>query len=228
MIKIRSEKHLCEVCSAELTPRPNGKFIRTCSKECHTKLRISNTAKTMRESGIYDRLGKEHKVRMQDPAIKEKHSSGISNALNTTDKNGILRKVKAAKSLSITLRNNPDIHKRREPKRRATMEQSGRWVAICDLPAATAYRLKVHSITMSQPLHLLEHFEKRGPSTSLPSDNHHIDHIFSVMDGFHNNVPPEIIGHISNLRMLHHSENVRKNGKSDITIDELYSRYNQR
>lgn len=164
---------------------------------------------------------------MSNPAMKQKHSDGITLALNTPDKDGFLPKDKAAKSLSNTLKNNPDIQKRREPKRRATMELAGRWIPIDQLPAATAYRLKVHSVTMAQPLHLLENFEMRGPSTSVPSDNHHIDHIFAVMDGFNQNVPPEIVGHICNLRMLHHSENSRKSGKSDITKTELMKRYKQ-
>lgn len=226
MPNTQSDTPLCEVCLKKLLPKTNGKYNRTCGGDCHIKLRTKNTARTMRVNGTYDRLGAEHKLRMSCANMRQKHSLGITNSLNTLGKDGLLPKEKAAKSLSITLKNNPEISEKREPKRRATMEKNGRWIPIDQQPEAVAYRLKVHSITMSQPLYLLENFEKRGPSTSTPSDNHHIDHIFSVMDGFHQNVSPEIVGNFCNLRMLHHRENVKKNSKSDITKEELLRRYN--
>jgi hypothetical protein len=54
----------------------------------------------------------------------------------------------------------------------------------------------------------------------------HVDHIFSVVDGFRNKVPVEVIGNPFNLRMLEHSENSSKNGNSYITLGELYEDYN--
>ena len=50
-----------------------------------------------------------------------------------------------------------------------------------------------------------------------------LDHIVSKFDGFSNNVPPEVIAHPKNLRMLESSENKRKHTRSDMIIEQLRS-----
>lgn len=216
---------LCNMCHNHEVKYGIWSYTMTCSKECGHKLKAKNSAATMSKNGTYARIGEEHKLRMAEPVMKSKHSRALIKALNTPDITGIAPKTKAAKSLSKTLKDNPQIHKNREPKRRKTMEHSGKWITIEQMDAAIAYRLRVHAVTMSQPLNILPNFEKRGPSTKEYSDNHHIDHIFSVSEGFRLNIPPEIIGHLCNLRMIHHLENVKKNSKSDIDQYELLRRY---
>lgn len=53
------------------------------------------------------------------------------------------------------------------------------------------------------------------------------DHLFSVTDGWLNNIPPAIIRHPANCELLQHTENQSKHKKSKITIDELYQRIKQ-
>ena len=53
----------------------------------------------------------------------------------------------------------------------------------------------------------------------------HIDHIFSVTDGFLNDVPINIISDISNLRLLADTENYAKHKKSEKTLNQLYEDY---
>lgn len=50
------------------------------------------------------------------------------------------------------------------------------------------------------------------------------DHMFSISDGWINNIPPHIIRHPANCALMPHKTNQHKNAKSNITIDELYSR----
>ena len=50
------------------------------------------------------------------------------------------------------------------------------------------------------------------------------DHMYSVKDGFENNVPPEILSHPANCRLIIHNENVSKHRNSCITLDELKER----
>lgn len=60
-------------------------------------------------------------------------------------------------------------------------------------------------------------------------DKYHIDHIFSVLDGFKNQVPIEVISNPYNLRMFLGSKNIAKLAKldkSDIKLEELYINYN--
>ncbi len=47
------------------------------------------------------------------------------------------------------------------------------------------------------------------------------DHIYSVMDGFKNNVDPKIISHPANCELLLYSLNSKKKDKSNITLEEL-------
>lgn len=50
------------------------------------------------------------------------------------------------------------------------------------------------------------------------------DHMYSVKDGFENDVPPELLAHPANCRLIIHNENVSKHRKSCITLDELKER----
>ena len=47
------------------------------------------------------------------------------------------------------------------------------------------------------------------------------DHVFSVKDGFINNINPEIIKHPANCRLIKHSDNNKKSYTSLITLNEL-------
>lgn len=66
--------------------------------------------------------------------------------------------------------------------------------------------------------HLINGIENR-------SQDLHIDHIFSIRDGFDFSVPAEIIGSPINLRMLAAKENIKKYSKSDISLEQLYDSY---
>jgi len=49
-----------------------------------------------------------------------------------------------------------------------------------------------------------------------------IDHIFSIRDGFSNNVPIDIICHHSNLKIISKTDNSSKNCRSNKTLEQLY------
>lgn len=51
----------------------------------------------------------------------------------------------------------------------------------------------------------------------------HLDHIYSISEGFKNNIPPYVIGHWSNLRLLPKIENSSKGARCAKTIDELFT-----
>jgi len=58
-------------------------------------------------------------------------------------------------------------------------------------------------------------------------NQYHVDHIYSVIDGFNNSVSPEIIASPVNLRMLGENENIVKNGNSHMTLEQLYNLHEQ-
>jgi len=57
------------------------------------------------------------------------------------------------------------------------------------------------------------------------SSNYHLDHIYTVSDGFKNNMPPEVIANPNNLQMLWWKDNIIKRDRSDQTKQELYLGY---
>jgi hypothetical protein len=51
---------------------------------------------------------------------------------------------------------------------------------------------------------------------------YHLDHKYSIAEGFKNKVPPEVIGSIYNLEFIPCNANTRKGTKCSIKLEELY------
>src|SRR3989304_2870297 len=79
------------------------------------------------------------------------------------------------------------------------------------------YYRKVKSITEKQPIRSLIHHEKRGNYRTEGA--YHLDHKYSISEGFRNNIPPEVIGHIANLEFITWRKNSSKYKKCSITIE---------
>jgi hypothetical protein len=62
-----------------------------------------------------------------------------------------------------------------------------------------------------------------NPNNLKRNEKIHLDHIYSIYDGFMNNIPVFVISSIYNLRLISSSKNISKGKKSDISIDELFS-----
>lgn len=75
------------------------------------------------------------------------------------------------------------------------------------------YRRIVIRLTELQPIHILENFDKRGPTGG--HGTYHLDHIYPISRGFENNISPLVIADISNLQMLPWRENILKSDKLD-------------
>lgn len=74
------------------------------------------------------------------------------------------------------------------------------------------YKKLVWKYTNENNLTLLENHEKRG-SQKNNDDAYHLDHIFSITMGFINEIPPELIGDIKNLKFIHWKENLIKGNR---------------
>lgn len=83
------------------------------------------------------------------------------------------------------------------------------------------YELTVLKITRRQPISTLPNYDKRG--NSGVDGAYHLDHKFSIIEGFKNNVKPELIGNIKNLEFIPWEENLNKRAKCSITLEELIS-----
>lgn len=71
------------------------------------------------------------------------------------------------------------------------------------------YYAKVWILTEQNDLTVLPNHNKRG------FKRYHLDHIYPTSEGFKNNIPPEIIANIKNLRFIHHRHNMKK--RADVT-----------
>lgn len=83
------------------------------------------------------------------------------------------------------------------------------------LPVYKRYRNLVTLHTNRQNLSSLKNFDKRGIR------KYHLDHKYSIMEGFKNNVNPELLGDIANLEMLPYQDNLKKKNKCSISLIEL-------
>jgi transposase len=81
------------------------------------------------------------------------------------------------------------------------------------------YKREVINITKKQPIYELLNFNKRG--VSGVDGNYHLDHKFSIVEGFIQNINPNIIGNIKNLEFIPWKENVKKRTNCSINITEL-------
>jgi hypothetical protein len=79
------------------------------------------------------------------------------------------------------------------------------------------YRRKVYYWTSKNDLTTLENYNRRGLL------DFHLDHKYSITEGFKNGVPPKVIGSIHNLHFIPCTENVSKGIKCSITLEELYA-----
>ena len=61
-----------------------------------------------------------------------------------------------------------------------------------------------------------------GVGPNKRSRDLHLDHIYSIAEGFVNNIPPEIIGHWTNLRLIPKIENSSKGAKCHKTQEQLF------
>lgn len=87
------------------------------------------------------------------------------------------------------------------------------------------YSKKVRYLTRSNYLRykkIISGYELK----EVDSKNYHIDHIYSISDGFLNKIDPGIISSYFNLRVIKKSDNLMKGRKSEISLDNLLEKYN--
>lgn len=84
------------------------------------------------------------------------------------------------------------------------------------------YKLRVRNITRNQNIKSLVNYSRRGRT----KNDYHLDHRYSVLRGYLDNVEPKIIGSIINLEYIPVSLNCSKQEKCSITKEKLMELYN--
>tara|TARA_Y100000034_G_scaffold30763_1_gene37593 strand:- start:1092 stop:1826 length:735 start_codon:yes stop_codon:yes gene_type:complete len=89
-----------------------------------------------------------------------------------------------------------------------------------DLSEFQRYRAEVNHVTRQQPIYTLPNHELRG--------KYHLDHKFSVSQGFLKNIDPSVIGNIVNLEFIPAVENMKKRDGCSISEQTLFEAYNHK
>lgn len=87
------------------------------------------------------------------------------------------------------------------------------------VPAFKKYRKEVNKITFRQDIKMLKNSEKQSIFC------YHLDHKFSVLAGFLEDIEPEIIGNIVNLEFIPAKDNIKKQAKCSVTKEKLFQDY---
>jgi len=77
------------------------------------------------------------------------------------------------------------------------------------------YRRRVNYWTNKNDLTKLENYANREKF------NYHLDHKFSIIEGFKLGVPPQIVGSIYNLEFIPFKDNIKKGTKCSISLEKL-------
>lgn len=81
------------------------------------------------------------------------------------------------------------------------------------------YKRDVNRITSQQSIESLSNYNKRGKSGIYGV--YHLDHKFSIMEGFINKIDSYIIGNINNLEFIPWEDNLKKRAKCSIKKENL-------
>ena len=227
------------------TRMENGKELKPghwcCSKragQCPV-IRAKNSAKnsardenglTLRQAACMKKYGTTHAMKREEWKKRGSENSFANPGFKETmlERHGVENASQlpgVGDKISQTLQAKPTewFHSRTE-KQRKTAETNGHWVPEKDISDLSTYRHRVHYLT---ELAYAEFYDIINPESLIRSryGNYHIDHIYSVRDAFLNDVPISVVSHPCNLRMITETDNKRKNGKSEITLEELYRRF---
>ena len=121
----------------------------------------------------------------------------------------------ALKNVRSTIGKNFGFGNKQEFKKK--MIDKGYWLSEDAKSDFSLYRNSVRNITEIN----YQTFFKEIPNAHLRSKKMHLDHKYSIFEGFMHDIDPEIIGHYKNLEIMSHYINESKNIKSSISLSKL-------
>lgn len=106
---------------------------------------------------------------------------------------------------------------------RSLKESQGLRIPDVERTAYEIYHREVWNITRTN-INKVPNLSLRG-RLDQKTDAYHLDHRFSIYEGFKNTVPPEIIGSEHNLEMIPARRNCGKGKRCSMTLEHLLSLY---
>lgn len=201
-----------------------------CSKEQKTK--ISKTQKKKYQTGeiIHWNLNKKHsketkkkisekcKTYRMTPEQKQKYLEAMQNLSAMPNYINPMLGKKFTEKQKENLRNAMNTAKH---KIRKMLEEKGYWTPIEKLPEFIKYKRDVWKLT-NKNVHLISNYDstKRG-RCSLSKQTYQVNHNYSILEGFIDNISFEIIAHPANLSFIPWQENLKKWHRSSISLKDL-------
>lgn len=214
----------CLVCGKESRKHLNrNRWYATCGdKECALSLRIGLMVQTKSQSEFRE-VARNASIAAHKKQRETIMSDGRSKADHTKDKIFVTNTIIGNDGLT----NYERASRKSVDNVRLGNELVGHWIPLHQKTEFNQYRIKVRKSQwkFKNEIKQLPNFNKRG-QTGL-KDSFHIDHRISVQFGFIKKIPPELIGHICNLEMKSWSENVKKQARCDLTLEELQLRIDE-
>lgn len=185
-----------------------NRYLETASRTAKTKL--------LHQSGTYahiysDEINKKRKESNKNRvALGRKYRGSASDAEKQKRKETNLKKFGVESNLLL-----------KETKEQQYQTKVARGL-ITPREARTDRNLYYTEVTRLSKLSWVSHFDKINPDC-LNRSKWNLDHIFSIHEGFRKSIPPYIIAHWTNLRMLEPKKNSSKGKKCDKTQEQLFS-----
>lgn len=212
--KCRDYEKICEICK-----KPHNNQALTCGKKCAYELRKKSWSESC---GTPHNFSKNSISRKKWEKILFENS-GITNvfqldSVKKKSKETLIKKYGVSHNMFV-----PELI----VQRRINGEKNGLFIPLNELSNFQIYKYNVLSFTIYNLRIFGETFLGNYWKEQKKINTDHIDHIFSIKEGFMKNIPAYIIGSIVNLRLLYCKYNISKGYKSDISIDELLYKYNE-
>ena len=209
----RRWKKECEVCD-----NPHNKQGKTCSSKCAWVLKKKSYLKSCGTEHNLSRESSSRKNMVYNLNIKY----GVDNVFRIEHVKDKIKKTILEK-YGV---DNPSKSLEIQNKKLETMINNGLTVPLNEKSKYDIYRKNCLSFTLFN----INKFgaQKFGKDwlEKKSRENLHTDHVFSIKEGFDNNINAEIIGSILNLELLKASDNIKKGTDSWINIEVLIKNFN--
>jgi hypothetical protein len=206
---------ICQHCNTKFVLTRSGKKEqkrRFCGPICSRRWAANNRSDSWKQKASLAKQGENNPMF----GVSQTNPNSLSNLIRnawTGKKQPIEANEKRAKKLIGIKRSQETINRTRQTK----IDRGIFWKP--DDPEYLEfkkYRRKVYYWTSKNDLTQLENYNKRGRVVF------HLDHKYSITEGFKNKVPPKVIGSIDNLEFICYTDNLSKGTKCSITLEKLY------
>lgn len=97
---------------------------------------------------------------------------------------------------------------------------------ICKWTAEQTQSLELYrlAVRMHSECNYQQHLGEINPKRKKRSRHHyHLDHLFPILEGWLQRVPPHLLAHPKNLQLLWCTDNIAKGAHTDLTLAEFYA-----